>query len=197
MQDILEGFRQLNDSRIVHRDMKPANLLLNNRRIKIGDLGFSKIISGHEEILTSAVGTPLYMSPQILSNSIYTEKTDIWSLGIILYEMLVGELPWRVNSIQEIKEKVKHKPEFPRHCLINPSTKSLILKMLAHEEKDRIGWQELFTLYLNPSGHSMEEERPALEEKVQQLDDYFLSSLAIESETHIVYMLEKNGRKHV
>lgn len=48
MQDILEGFKLLNESRIVHRDMKPANLLLNNRRLKIGDLGFSKIISVHE-----------------------------------------------------------------------------------------------------------------------------------------------------
>jgi serine/threonine protein kinase len=80
--------------------MKPANLLLHNRRIKIGDLGFSKSISVHEEILTSTVGTPLYMSPQILSNTTYTEKTDVWSLGILLYEMLVGEVPWRVNSIQ-------------------------------------------------------------------------------------------------
>lgn len=136
--------------------MKPANLLLNNRRIKIGDLGFSKIISGHEEILTSAVGTPLYMSPQILSSSIYTEKTDIWSLGIILFEMLVGELPWRVNSIQEIKEKVKHRPEFPRNCMIDSATKLLILKMLAPEEKDRIGWQELFAMYIAPQDQRME-----------------------------------------
>jgi serine/threonine protein kinase len=78
-------------------------MLLHNRRIKIGDLGFSKAIDIHDEILTSIVGSPLYMSPQILSNSTYTEKTDIWSLGIILYEMLVGEAPWQVNSIEEIK----------------------------------------------------------------------------------------------
>jgi len=75
-------------------------MLLHNHRIKIGDLGFSKSLEMHEQLLTSIVGSPLYMSPQILNNSNYTENTDIWSLGIIMYEMLVGEAPWRVNSIQ-------------------------------------------------------------------------------------------------
>ena len=67
---------------------------MHNYSIKIGDLGFSKATESHEQMLESLVGTPLYMSPQIFDREKYTEKTDIWSLGVILFEMLYGHNPW-------------------------------------------------------------------------------------------------------
>lgn len=105
--DIVKGFKCLHQNNIVHRDLKPANILLHNGIAKVGDFGFSKLIDDHDQMLTSLVGTPQYMSPQILSNCNYTEKTDIWSLGIILFEMLFGRVPWDTSS-KDIDSVVKY-----------------------------------------------------------------------------------------
>ena len=66
---------------IMHRDFKAANVFINNGVFKIGDFGFAK-----EAVLTATVlGTPLYMAPEILNKRKYNNKTDIWSLGVVLY----------------------------------------------------------------------------------------------------------------
>lgn len=69
---------------IVHRDLKPANILLKNGIIKIADFGFAKQ-SDNGSFLRTILGTPLYMSPQLLKEENYTYKCDIWALGIIFY----------------------------------------------------------------------------------------------------------------
>ena len=68
----MNGIKILHDKKVVHRDLKPANILMHDYQLKIGDLGFSKSLEVHEQILTSIVGTPLYMSPQILGKKNYT-----------------------------------------------------------------------------------------------------------------------------
>jgi len=88
-------------------------------------------------MLTSLVGTPQYMSPQILSDLHYTEKTDIWSLGIILYEMLFGRVPWDAST-KDVDSLVKYIrnssavpiPEAPK---VSKSTINLIECMLKVE----------------------------------------------------------------
>jgi serine/threonine-protein kinase ULK/ATG1 len=104
MQEILQGFYNLREKNIVHRDIKPANLLMHNYSLRIADLGFSKCIDSHEQLLESVVGSPLYMSPQIFERKKYTEKTDIWSLGAIFYEMLYGKSPFAgCKNLMELK----------------------------------------------------------------------------------------------
>ena len=83
---------------IVHRDLKPANILMKNNQCKISDFGFAKNLQNDNSIMKSIVGTPLYMSPQLLKKLKYTNKSDLWSIGLIYYQMLHGRTPWPASN---------------------------------------------------------------------------------------------------
>ena len=97
MKDIIDGYLYLQEKKILHRDLKPANILLKNGNAKIADFGFAC----HEDQKNSKkynVGTPLYMSPETLFHNKYSKENDIWSIGVIFYEMLQGRSPWDVRT---------------------------------------------------------------------------------------------------
>lgn len=82
----------------IHRDIKPANILIDGDGSAIlADLGFATSDSKIFEDRRVKAGSPLYMAPEILKDNAYSAKGDIWSLGIVLLEMLIGDLPW-VNA---------------------------------------------------------------------------------------------------
>ena len=86
MSMILTGFYELIRQGIVHRDMKPENILMKNGKLKIADFGLAR--PTHDaKLLESNVGTPLYQSPQLLALDKYTYKCDVWALGLIFYEV--------------------------------------------------------------------------------------------------------------
>lgn len=92
LKDVLTGFLELIKHGIIHRDLKPANILVSQGIYKLADFGFAKVVEYFKkQMLESIVGTPLYMSPQILAQEKYTSKSDIWSIGFIYYETLYGQ----------------------------------------------------------------------------------------------------------
>ncbi len=91
---IVNGVNQLNKLHIVHRDIKPANILYHKGIFKVADFGLAKYVQDQYQMLMTRVGTPFYMAPQILKNQKYSSKCDIWSLGVIFYQLIFGILPW-------------------------------------------------------------------------------------------------------
>lgn len=133
-QQILIGIQELFARGIVHRDIKPANILLHDGVFKITDFGFAKKVHV-DSTMSSLVGTPLYMAPQILKRQSYTSKSDIWSLGLILYEMIFKLTPWHSTNVVELIHKLDHEPlRFPTQSAITEKTRSLICGCLAKEE---------------------------------------------------------------
>ncbi len=84
MIEILTGFFDIMRCGIVHRDFKPQNVLINMKKLKIGDFGLARSAG---ELMSTQVGTPVYESPQILNGEVYSSKCDIWALGLVFYQV--------------------------------------------------------------------------------------------------------------
>ncbi len=118
---------------IIHRDLKPANILLKGSQCKLSDFGFAKNVENENTFLKSIVGTPLYMSPQLLQKQKYTNKSDLWSVGLIFYEMIHGKTPWMAtNEMQLINAINTQKVSYSK--LISDLSKDFISKCLTVKE---------------------------------------------------------------
>ena len=94
IKQIVNGVEYLHSLNIFHRDIKPQNILLHDDTIKIADFGFSVIIKDFHQLMSTICGTPLYMSPELLSYKPYTSKSEVWSLGILFYIMFYRKHPF-------------------------------------------------------------------------------------------------------
>ena len=93
--------------------------------------------------MQSIVGTPLYMSPQILNKQIYTNKSDLWSVGLIFYEMIYGHTPWPATNEIQLFNSIMTKP-VPFDQNISEKSKDFIKRCLKIKEDDRMSWEEAF-----------------------------------------------------
>ena len=101
------GIYYLHKNNIIHRDLKTANIFLEkDNRIKIGDFGISKILD-NTNLTDTQIGTPLYFSPELVKKQEYGTKTDMWSLGCILYEMLTLRVAFNSLSMAALCKKIK------------------------------------------------------------------------------------------
>ncbi|KAJ2712525.1 hypothetical protein H4R19_002706 [Coemansia spiralis] len=126
---------------IVFRDTKPENCLLSRTgHLVLTDFGLSKTALGEDGRTSTFCGTPAYMAPEVLESSTsYDLSIDWWSLGILLYEMLTGEVPFKGKApLQIAKNIAKMKVHYPNY--ITPDAKDLIIRLLRKQPAKRIGF---------------------------------------------------------
>ncbi len=135
VREIAKGLGYLHDRGIVHRDLKPGNIFYDEGYVKIGDYGLSKFISvSRHSAQTASVGTVHYMAPEVGSGS-YTRGIDIYALGVMLYEMLLGKVPFEGSSMGEVL--MKHLTEQPEVENLPQPFGKIIHKALQKDPKDR------------------------------------------------------------
>ena len=121
--------------------------MLKDNKAMIGDFGFARCLDDMEQIQNlTLLGTPYYMSPQILRSDKFSAKCDVWSVGVVFYQMLFGKLPWSGHTQADLYKSIKSKElEFPSFPEVPPIVQDLISRMLGIEESQRYSWPEVFS----------------------------------------------------
>eukprot|EP01083_Nonionella_stella_P093883 263333_1 len=137
--------------RILHRDLKPGNVFLVKRNgtytVKLGDFGLAKMLDASSLFAQTHVGTPYYMSPEQIQSKSYNEKSDIWSLGCIVYEMAMLSPPFKASNYLHLAEKIKlgvYKKVSSRNY--SEELESAIAMMLKINSNERAKVEELLCL---------------------------------------------------
>ena len=96
---ITAALRAMHALSILHRDLKAANVFLTSRNlIKVGDFGISKILERNDGLASTTIGTPYYLAPEVINGEPYGLKADVWSLGVLLYEMMALRKPFEAAT---------------------------------------------------------------------------------------------------
>lgn len=179
IQDVIEGLLEAHHGGVIHRDVKPSNCFLDAQgRVKVGDFGLAKLLTGHEQLTRtgSFLGTFLYASPEQIRNDKVNHLTDVYSVCATLYYLLTGRAPFEdADPAAAVARTVsdplvpmrKHRPEVPR------TLDEVVLKGLARSRQQR--WQ------------SLEELRVALLPFVSA--SYSLGELAVRTTAYLLDMV--------
>ncbi|XP_071379158.1 serine/threonine-protein kinase PLK1 isoform X3 [Centroberyx affinis] len=145
MMQLLKGCQYLHKNRVIHRDLKLGNIFLNDDMdVKIGDFGLATRIEFDGERKKTLCGTPNYIAPEVLCKKGHSFEVDVWSLGCILYTLLVGKPPFETSCLKETYNRIKkNNYTIPWH--INPAASTLIKRMLHADPTQRPTIAELQT----------------------------------------------------
>ena len=127
---------------VIHRDIKPANLLYNPKEgsLKISDFGVARMTDNNQTKTGIVLGTPMYMSPEQLGAEKLTGHSDLFSLGVTLYELLIGEVPFNADNIAALMTKITTEDPAPiagRRAGLAPSVDAVLAKAMAKRPEDR------------------------------------------------------------
>lgn len=138
LTQISKGLEFLHKNRILHRDIKPDNVFLDRSdNIKIGDLGLGRILGSRSVAARTSVGTPLYFSPELCQDRPYDDKSDIWALGCLMYELITMQPPFFASNQIALARKIVKTRQAPLPARVSSTLRYLINKMLEKDPKKR------------------------------------------------------------
>ena len=145
LRQITNGFKALHKENAMHRDFKLANVLIHNGVYKIADLGFSK----QADTAKTPLGTAVYKAPEVMKYMRYNNKIDVWSLGVCLYEMLMGFVPFYGKYEKELLGKmmtnmISFEGKGDNKVVVSVELQQLIRRMLEPNPVRRINWSEIY-----------------------------------------------------
>eukprot|EP00607_Mallomonas_marina_P009647 CAMPEP_0182419592 /NCGR_PEP_ID=MMETSP1167-20130531/4010_1 /TAXON_ID=2988 /ORGANISM="Mallomonas Sp, Strain CCMP3275" /LENGTH=804 /DNA_ID=CAMNT_0024594589 /DNA_START=427 /DNA_END=2841 /DNA_ORIENTATION=+ len=181
-----KGLQFLNEHHLLHRDIKPQNLLLtefsSRATLKLADFGMARALAG-ASLATTHCGSPLYMAPEILRNQDYDAKADLWSVGCVVFQMLVGSPPFNGDCQSSLLRNIEREPLiFPSGIPFSDEMKAVLSLILRPDPTQRGSLKDLSevcsTITVPPdetpeSGHESEDrdkERDARSNKIGLTD---------------------------
>ena len=142
---VLRGLKVLYDQKILHRDIKSQNVFLTKSGYaKLGDLNVSKVLK--YGMLHTQAGTPYYASPEVWSERPYDHKSDVWSLGCVLYEMCTLKPPFRGESMRDLRQKICKGVYLPIPKHFSAELNDLIKQMLNTDPSSRLGIEKIMEI---------------------------------------------------
>ena len=153
---IVTGLKYLHSHRIIHRDLKLGNLFLNEKmEIKLGDFGLATKLDFDGEKKRTICGTPNYIAPEVLEGkSGHSYEVDIWSLGVIIYTLIIGKPPFETTDVKATYRRIRQNSySFPEHINISDAARDLITRILTGDPKRRPNLDEIMNHeFINHSG---------------------------------------------
>ena len=138
------ALKHVHDRKIIHRDLKSPNIFLTKENtVKLGDFGIARVLSHTKEKAKTVVGTPYYLSPEIIEGRDYTFKTDLWSLGVILYEMCALSPPFKANNLNFLALKIVKGNYSPIPAIFSTDIREIIAKLLNVDPNKRPSVHEI------------------------------------------------------
>ena len=181
---MIEGLKALHDKKIMHRDLKSANIFLvkDKHQCKIGDMNVSKVIK--EKVLRTQTGTPYYASPEVWNDNPYSYKSDLWSIGCVIYELCELKPPFHGKDLDELYENVcKGKPK-RINKIYSDELWQMILMLLQVDVEKRVDCNKFLNSDLilkkikemkeNPKTH---QEAESLDKNKNTQDDFLLKTI--------------------
>ena len=204
---LIQGLKYLHQRKIIHRDLKTNNLLLDDKlELKIGDFGLIGKLNKEKERKHTRCGTPIYMAPEVIKGTEkgYSFEVDIWSMGVIMYHILTGKYPFYSDKNDDHNELYKKildgHFDFPEKPVLSNTAKNLIQQILVKEQKKRPGLDQIlyhdffhigsFPMFIDPLTLNSKKD---LEEKYKDYISKDKNNLFIKSDFEILYRLIVNN----
>ena len=161
---LIKALKYLHSHRVIHRDLKLGNLFLTDKmELKVGDFGLATKLDFEGERKRTVCGTPNYIAPEILDGKTgHSYEVDIWSLGVIIYTLIIGKPPFETRDVKTTYKRIKMNAySFPETAIISEAAKNLISQILVTDPSKRPTLDQILTHDFFNQGTSIPKLLPA------------------------------------